>query len=269
MKRVEYPAKERFGGQEGSVLAAKGRGITPGGKGEGTILLLHGGGLNWWNFRAVAELLQKNYHVVLPILDGHAGSDAPFRSIEENAKRIIEYIDREWGGSVMLLGGLSLGAQIAVEVLRRRGDICRYALLESASVIPDPLTHTLIGPSVRCSYGLIRKRWFSRWQFSYLRIPEDLFADYYRDSCGISCEDMVSFLAASTAYACPERIETRAKVRMVVGEREAGSMRCSARLLQEVIPGSSLSVLPGFYHGEYSLREPERYAQDLVEFLSL
>ena len=39
------------------------------------IILLHGGGLSWWNYRAEAELLSDRYHVVLPILDGHADSD--------------------------------------------------------------------------------------------------------------------------------------------------------------------------------------------------
>ena len=50
-----------------------------------TILLLHGDGLSWWNYRDAAELLQDEYHVILPILDGNAGSDRSFTSIEENA----------------------------------------------------------------------------------------------------------------------------------------------------------------------------------------
>ena len=39
------------------------------------IILLHGGGLSWWNYKEVAEKLQTDYHVFLPILDGHAGCD--------------------------------------------------------------------------------------------------------------------------------------------------------------------------------------------------
>ncbi len=46
------------------------------------IILLHGGGLSWWNYRSEAQLLDDRYHVVLPILDGHADSDADFISIE-------------------------------------------------------------------------------------------------------------------------------------------------------------------------------------------
>ena len=54
------------------------------------IILLHGGGLSWWNYREVAELLQADYHVILPILDGHAESDRDFTTIEDNAKEIIK-----------------------------------------------------------------------------------------------------------------------------------------------------------------------------------
>ena len=92
-----------------------------------TIILLHGGGLSWWNYREVALLLADKYHVVLPILDGHADSDEPFTSIEDNAARLIAYIDEHHGGSVYALGGLSLGGQIAVEMLTQRSDICRFA----------------------------------------------------------------------------------------------------------------------------------------------
>ena len=58
-----------------------------------TVILLHGGGLSWWNYREEAEMLRDEFHVVLPVLDGHAGSDRPFTSIESSAGEIIKYID--------------------------------------------------------------------------------------------------------------------------------------------------------------------------------
>ena len=59
------------------------------------IMLLHGGGLSWWNYRDEANLLKENYHVVLPVLDGHADSDTPFTTIENNAKELISYPIRD------------------------------------------------------------------------------------------------------------------------------------------------------------------------------
>jgi pimeloyl-ACP methyl ester carboxylesterase len=29
-----------------------------------TIILLHGGGLSWWNYEEVAELLKDEYHII-------------------------------------------------------------------------------------------------------------------------------------------------------------------------------------------------------------
>ena len=165
-----------------------------------TMVLLHGGGLSWWNYREVAKRLAEQYHVVLPVLDGHADSDAPFASIEDNAARLISYIDAHFGGQVLAIGGLSLGGQIAVEMLSQRKDICRYAFLESTLVKPSKLTAAMIGPAFGMSYGLVRQKWFAKLQADYLGIPKPLFDDYFRDTCAISRADMIAFLKANSLY---------------------------------------------------------------------
>ena len=129
---------------------------------QNTVLLLHGGGLSWWNYREVAKHLEKDCHVILPVLDGHADSGVPFTSIADNAAGLIAYIDAHLGGQVTVLGGLSLGGQVALEMLSQRPGICRFALIESAPVKPSKLTHALIGPTFGMSYGLMKQRWFAR-----------------------------------------------------------------------------------------------------------
>ena len=57
-----------------------------------TIIFLHGGGLSWWNYREEAEMLKNEYHIIIPILDGHAESDKHFSTIENNAKDIISFM---------------------------------------------------------------------------------------------------------------------------------------------------------------------------------
>ena len=232
------------------------------------ILLLHGGGLSWWNHREVAKLLSAQYHVVLPMLDGHADSDAPFTVIEENAARLISYIDTQFGGQVLAIGGLSLGGQVAVEILSQRKDICRYALLESALLKPMKLTAALIGPTFGMSYGLIKQKWFAKLQAEYLGIPKDLFGDYFRDTCKISKADMIAFLKANSMYTIkPGLSETEAKVKIVAGSREPKSIRDSAELLHQTIPGSSMEILPGLRHGDLSINRPQSYAQMLTDWI--
>ena len=233
-----------------------------------TVILLHGGGLSWWNYRDVTQLLSDRFHVVLPILDGHAGSDAPFTSIEDNAARIIAHIDKHFGGKVLALGGLSLGGQIAVEMLAQRPDICRFALLESTLVKPSKLTYALIGPTFGMSYGLIKQKWFAKMQAAYLGIPKKLFNDYFRDTCKINKEDMIAFLQSNSAYSIkPALRDAQAKVHIVFGSKEQASIRTSGKLLNRMIPDSTSDVLPGYRHGDLSLNHPQAYAQMLLSMI--
>ena len=232
------------------------------------IMLLHGGGLSWWNYREAAQKLAERYHVVLPVLDGHADSGTPFSTIEENAASLISYIDTHFGGQVLALGGLSLGGQIAVEMLSQRKDICRYALLESVLVKPMKLTHALIEPTFGMSYGLIKQKWFAKLQADFLGIPKALFDDYYRDTCAISKADMIAFLKANSIYTIKSGLsETKAKVKIAAGAKEQKNMRDSAVLLNQAIPGSSMEILPELRHGDLSLNKPERYVKILTDWI--
>lgn len=232
------------------------------------VMLLHGGGLSWWNYREVAQLLAAQYHVVLPMLDGHADSTAPFTTIEENAARLISYIDTHFGGQVLAIGGLSLGGQVAVEMLSQQGDICQYALIESALAKPMKLTSALIGPTFVMSYGLIKQKWFAKLQAAYLGIPEALFDDYFRDTCRISKADLIAFLKANSLYTIQPRLsETSAKVKIVAGAKEQKNIRDSAKMLNQTIPGSNMEILPGLRHGDLSINYPQRYTRMLTEWI--
>ena len=230
------------------------------------ILLLHGGGLSWWNYEDVAKSLQKDYHVILPILDGHAKSENPFTTIEDNADELINFIDAHLGGSVFLIGGLSLGGQILLEILSQRNDICKYAIIESALVIPSKLTYSMIKPAFGSCYGLIQYKWFSKLQFKSLKIRSDLFDRYFRDTRAISKKDMIAFLQANSLYSLKESIKNcTTKVYIFVGERENIAIQKSAKIIHQALPESVLHVLPELYHGEFSINKGIDYANKIRE----
>ncbi len=235
---------------------------------KNTIILLHGGGLSWWNYREVAELLQEDYHVILPILDGHAGSDRPFTSIEENASRIISFIDEKCSGSVLMIGGLSLGAQVLLEMLSKRENLCDYALIESAAVIPSKMTNKMIASAFGSSYGLIRKRGFAKLQFRSLHIKQELFEDYYRDTCQIKKQDMIAFLKANTAYSLKDTFgESSAEIHVYVGEKENRKMHRSAQTICRTLPSCNLHYMKGLRHGEFSINHADWYAKSVRQIV--
>ncbi len=232
------------------------------------IMMLHGGGLSWWNYRKEAELLCDEYHIILPVIDGHAESGSEFDSIETSAKKLIKYIDDNFDGKIKVLCGLSLGAQIAVEMLSQANSICDYAVIESVSLIPSKISEILIGPTFSMSYGLIKHKWFSRLQFKSLHIDKSFYEDYYRDTCLITKKDMIAFLKANTRYSLCDSIKnSKVIIKVVVGEKEQANMIRSAKQISELIPNALLDVKRGLYHGEFSLNRPDEYVKELKDLI--
>ena len=231
------------------------------------IMLLHGGGLSWWNYEEVSEILKSNYHVILPILDGHSGSDRDFTSIENNANEIIEYIDNNYNGNVKLIGGLSLGAQILLDILSKRDNICEYAIIESALVCPMKMTNILIESSINMSYGLINKKWFSKLQFKSLKIKKELFDKYYIDSSNITKNNMISFLKANSNYHLKNIKTNKSKSIVIVGSKERPIMIKSAKRIHDELINSELEILSGYYHGDLSINHPNEYAEKVNKLI--
>ena len=232
------------------------------------IILLHGGGLSWWNYTETAELLKNRFHIVIPILDGHTGSDVSFTSIENNAKEIISYIDEQFNGHILLAGGLSLGGQVLVEILSQRNNICDFAMIESALVMPMKITEYFIAPSFSLCYPLIKKKWFAKLQFQSLHIHSSLFENYFNDSSLIKKEDMISFLRANSGYQLKDTITgCQAKTLILVGGKERRIMKMSAELLSEKMNKSTLEILPQYYHGDLSINHSMEYAEKLLQLI--
>ncbi|MBO4769728.1 MAG: alpha/beta hydrolase, partial [Clostridia bacterium] len=134
--------------------------------------------------------------------------------------------------------------------------------------IPSKLTNALIAPAFGWSYGLIRNKRFARLQFKSLHMDENLFEDYYRDTCKIGKTDLTAFLKASTSYSLKESIRyTTASVYALAGERENKTVLKSVRVLREHVPQCKEYIIPGLYHGEYSLNHPEEYV-DFIRNIS-
>ena len=196
------------------------------------IMLLHGGGLSWWNYEGVSEILKSNYHVILPILDGHSGSDRDFTSIESNAN-----------------------------------EICEYTIIESALVCPMKMTNKLIESSINVSYGLINKKWFSKLQFKSLKIKEELFDKYYIDSSNITKDNMISFLKASSNYHLKNIKTNKSKSIVIVGSKERPIMIRSAKIIHDELINSELEILSGYYHGDLSINHPNEYAEKVKKLI--
>lgn len=236
-----------------------------------TIIFLHGGGLSAWSLKPIVDELKKEFHIVTPIIDGHGeDGDETFVSISDSAAKLIQYIDTKYNGQVFAIAGLSIGAQILTEVLSQRADITQYAIIESALIYPIKGITNFTIPMFQLSYGLIKKRWFSKLQANSLSVPAELFETYYQDSLNMSKQSLINMTLSNGTYALKESISnTKAKVLVIVGEKEIAVMKKSAKKLQEIIPKSELYIAPNMKHGEISLKYPQKYIELIRKLFSL
>ncbi|WP_315122436.1 alpha/beta hydrolase [uncultured Clostridium sp.] len=232
------------------------------------IIFLHGGGLSWWSWKTQIEVLQKDYFIVTPIIDGHGDDwDTTFISIKKSAEKVIKYIKENLNGKVFALCGLSIGAQIVVEIISQEFDIAENVVIESALLYPMKITRVITVPTYNLCYGLIKKKWYAKLQAKTLNIPKELFENYYKDSFKMSKETLINITKSNGSYSCPSSIcNTKAKVLILVGEKELSIMKKSAILLHKTIKGSSLKIIKKSGHGEISLIYPNKYIDLLQEF---
>lgn len=235
-----------------------------------TFILLHSEGLSWWSLKNIIYYLKTDYHVITPIIDGH-GEDGSttFISTHHSAEKLIHYIDENCNGKVFAIGGLSLGAQIVIEVLSQRTDIAEYAILESALVVPANCKIRVAIPTCKSFYRLRRKRWFAKLQASTLCVKQDMFEQYYKDSLTISRESLSNIALSISSYAVPDGLKnTKAKALIIFGFKERKIIDKSVRKLMKTIPDSQVCIVPGMRHGEFSRVHYMEYLALIKHFMA-
>lgn len=241
-----------------------------GSKNKPVIIFLHGGGLSWWSLKPQIEALKKDYFIVTPIIDGHGDDwNNTFISIRNSAEHVIEYIENNCNGKIFAICGLSIGAQIAIEILSQKCNITENAVIESALVYPMKTVTRLTVPMYNLFYGLIKKRWYAKLQSKTLNVPEELFESYYMDSSRITKESLINITKSNGEYSIsPTLCNTKAKTLIMVGEKELSIMKKSAKLIHDTIKGSSIQVIEKGSHGAISLIHTDKYIDLLQRFFA-
>jgi pimeloyl-ACP methyl ester carboxylesterase len=173
------------------------------------------------------------------------------------AQKIILFIEQNCGGKVLALCGLSIGAQITVEILSQRPDITLKAVIESALVLPMKMGQLV--PIISTSYPLLRFRWFARLQAKQMYLPNEMFDSYFSDSQKMTKRSLINMTVSNAEYTLPETFaNTTAEIAVLCGEQELKMMKRSAQLIYNSAPSAILRVVPQCGHG-VSVKYPKRY----------
>jgi pimeloyl-ACP methyl ester carboxylesterase len=237
------------------------------------ILLIHGGGNSWWNYLRQARMLSDKYHVILPTLDGHGEEHRKdYVSTEDSARQIMNYIKNNCNGKLFAVGGVSLGGQIAIELLSLDSDMARKAIIDGSICIPQPKLARISTVIVKLFGKLIFSKSASKIQLGLMKrmhpnmaYPNEIETYYMEDVPRITLETLVTvYQTYMGGYRLkPAITKSKAQVLYIYGEKEMGCVKESAKLFQEMHPHCTLYEAKGYDHGYLSAYLPLEW-MDLV-----
>ena len=223
------------------------------------ILLIHGGGNSWWNYLRQARMLSDKYHVILPTLDGHGEEyQKEYISTENSAQQILEYIKNNCDRKLFAIGGVSLGGQIAMELLLLDSDIAEKAIIDGSICIPQPKLARICTVIVKLFGKIMFSKSASKIQLGLMKkmypnmaYPEEIENYYIEDMPRIPIKTLVTIYQTYMGrYRLKDTItESKAQVLYIYGEKEMKCVKESAKLFQKMHPDCTLYEAKGYNHG--------------------
>ncbi len=232
--------------------------------GDGSpLLLLHGGMLTIdLNFAGLIPALADRHQVIGVELQGHGRTADIDRSITPAALAgdVVALLDHLGIARVHVLGH-SMGAAVALQLAVSHPDRVRSIVAASASVRPDGLHEDLTDPAkFATSTRMPTQQDFEAFREAYTRLsphPERF-------------DDFLARLSASNAdlqgWSDQQLAGITAPTLLVLGDRDFTTVEHGA-LMQHLIPGSQLAVLPDTTHMQVT-RRTELLLPMLARFLN-
>jgi pimeloyl-ACP methyl ester carboxylesterase len=219
--------------------------------GEGSpLVLLHGGMLTIdLNFAGLIPTLAGRHQVIGVELQGHGRTADIEREITPAAlaSDVVGLLDELGIGRAHVLGH-SMGAAVVLELAVRHPDRVRSIVPISASVRPDGMHEDLTDPAKQAtSTRMPTPQDFTEFRDAYLRLsphPEHF-------------DDFLAALSSSNAdlqgWSDDELAGITAPALLVMGDHDFVTVDHAA-LMQRLIPGARLAILPGTTHMQVTRR---------------
>lgn len=227
------------------------------------VLLIHAMFLSEHMFQAVTSLLEEQYLVIRPTLDSHDVSDnSEFLSAQDEAAKILRYLQDHRITELEILAGISLGGIVAFEVFRQNLIPVRRVFLDGAPFI------RLSG--FRIAFMTYVFQWIAHTSARYpdkKNVLDKLFpahAEEMKRICAKISDTSIGNLAKA-CYTCelPDAISLNdgQSLTFLYGTKEKASM-CIPSLKKYTT--CRLLIKEGYHHCEFLSKEPGKYAEMLT-----
>ena len=239
-----------------------------GDKNSPTVVYIHGMGCDVLkSFKVPIEAMQRDYRIIAVSLDGYDGEASTFSTINNQAKKISEFLNKNYNGKVYAVIGMSMGGFIALDLL------CRYGIKTEKLILDSGYTNTL--PFAKGIAGAVS------WGFDCLihdrhsclvKSGMKMMMGYCFDKKDLhdnpSRQTIYNSEYSCMTYKRPDNIRKlqACEVTYLYGEKEKQMIK-GMRTLKTYLPNLQEISWGNVGHGEVMAEKPEQYAQKLKSLL--
>lgn len=118
------------------------------------LVMFHGGGTSYLGAQPAAVLLGERFYVILVAYDGFNPSEpeTEFRSPQDEARRLGDYVMERYGGKIDVLYGLSYGCRVLLEVLGDDRLTITTTVADGTSLRDYPNIRSRVGKDLDCFF---------------------------------------------------------------------------------------------------------------------
>lgn len=207
-----------------------------------TIIFLHGGGISGWMWDKQVESFN-DYNCMVPDLPEHGKSAEvkPF-TMKGAAERIIGIIQNQAHEGKAHLVGISLGAQVIVQILSMAPEVVDHVLISGTIVRSVPPTETFLkrlNHLIGIYMPVKNNNLFIKSYMRSYNMPKDLFNKFKESTCVIRPDSSGRIIKENMLFKMPGNLENAdVPVIVMAGEKDYRIVKNSARDLLNVLPSS-------------------------------
>lgn len=236
-----------------------------------TIIFLHGGGIAGWMWDKQVESFQ-DHHCIIPDLPEHGKSIEvkPF-TMQSAADMIIDIIKNQSLNGKAHLVGISLGAQIIVQILSTAPEVVNHAIISGTLVHSIPHTKTflkLLNYLIKAYEPVKDTNFFIKANMRTYNMPKSLFKEFKESTRLIKPDSLNRILKENMLFKMPSGLEkAEVPVLVMTGEKDYKIIKESARDLINVLPNSEGAMALKVGH-MWNIENPELFNNTLRAWIT-
>ena len=245
-----------------------------GNKEKAKIILIHGFETPYQIWKKYIEHYKNDYHIIVPILQGHnPNMKEDFISFEESAKKIEDYYISRYGNNVFAIYGMSMGGVLTSQIWQNKKLDIDKVILESSPLISynKLMTSLMIKQYLMLTHKTqVRDKKVLKQAVNSI-IPEDKLDVFLAMMDNISDTTITNYINQIGSYKLPSDIDTpNTEVYYYYGTKINELLaKKTAEYIRKNYPSSKIKCFQGKGHCEDSILNPSVMIAELDTVLGM